>query len=81
MTDWNYNPTMRKLGYLCPVTADTPEGQEVVELVNGMLASDNGKIDVFELAVYAYVLGVAKGKQVDRKRRAKKTVSGQEVTV
>lgn len=69
MTNWNINPTMKKLGYLYPVTADTPEGQEVVELVNGMLAADNGKIDIFVLADYAYTLGMAKGKQIDRERR------------
>ncbi len=69
MTNCNINPTMKKLGYLYPVTADTPEGQEVVDLVNGMLAADNGKINIFELADYAYILGVAKGKQIDRERR------------
>ncbi len=68
MFNWNINPTMKKLGKLCPVCADTPEGNEIKELIDGMIKNDM-KLDAYMLADYAYTLGIARGKQLDRARR------------
>lgn len=81
MTDWNYNPTMKKLSNLYGIGANTPEGKEIDELLEGMTVSGNGKIDALSLAMYSYMLGICRGKRLERERRAKKTASGQEVAV
>mgnify|MGYP007104068268 CR=1 FL=1 len=85
MTDWNYNPTMKKLSKLEGIGYfDTPEGKEIEELLEGMAVSSKGRIDTISLAIYAYTLGIARGKQIDRARRARgarRTASGQEVAV
>lgn len=72
MYDWNINPTMKKLAKLYPVHADSPEGQEIRELIHGMIAN-NERLDPYMLADYAYTLGIARGKQIDRERRKKAT--------
>lgn len=70
MTNWNINPTFKKLSKLSPVNADSLEGQEIKELVEGMLLNKK-EINAFVLADYAYTLGMARGKQIDRERRKK----------
>ena len=64
--NWSINPTMEKLADMYPVNFGTPEGQELLELINGMKANCNGTMDIVMLANYAYTLGMARGKQIER---------------
>lgn len=66
-SDFNCNATMRKLGNLYPVVANTYEGKEISELLEGTIAQ--GVCDPMIIADYAYTLGIARGKQLDRERR------------
>ena len=66
MIDWNQNETMKKLGHLIAISADTPEGEEVQELMQGMGAWDS---NTYTLASFAYSLGIVRGKQIERARR------------
>lgn len=64
--NWNINPTFKKLADMYPINFDTPEGNEIRELLNGMIENSKGKIDIIMLANYAYTLGMSRGKQIIR---------------
>lgn len=68
MTNWNINPTMRKLSKQYPIDADSKEGQEIKELLEGMATNDE-PISITQYAMYGYILGMARGKQLERARR------------
>ena len=66
-SDFDCNPTMRKLGKQYPVVANSYEGKEISELIEGTVAK--GVSDPLIIADYAYCLGICRGKQLDRERR------------
>ena len=70
MTDFNANETMRRLANSDCIWADTPEGQEIIELVNGMGIDKSS--NHYLLASYAYTLGLQRGKRLERARRKAK---------
>lgn len=51
------NKTMMKLGNMTPITADSPEGKEIAELLDGMGMDRTD--DNIMLATMAYMLGSA----------------------
>ncbi len=51
--DLEANETMRKLADLPPITANSKEGKEIRELMDGLGLDD----EYMMLAVYAYTLG------------------------
>ena len=59
--DMNANKTMRRLDRMYPINADTPEGKEIRELLDGMgmpMTNDN-----VMLAMFGYMLGMSRGKR------------------
>lgn len=66
-SDFDCNDTMRKLGRLYPVVANSYEGKEIRELLEGTVAK--GVRDPLIIADDAYTLGIVRGKQLDRERR------------
>ncbi len=57
--DMNANKTMKRLGNMYPINADTPEGKEITELLDGMgmpMTNDN-----VMLAMFGYMLGRSRG--------------------
>ena len=56
--DMTANKTMRKLDRMYPINADTPEGKEIRELLDGMempMTNDN-----LMLAMFGYMLGMSR---------------------
>lgn len=52
------NKTMRRLDRMYPINADTPEGKEIRELLDGMempMTNDN-----ITLAMFGYMLGMSR---------------------
>ena len=66
-SDFGCNDTMRKLGKLCPAIANDYEDKEIRELLEGTSAL--GVHSPLVIADYAYTLGIARGKQIERARR------------
>ena len=68
MTEWNSNPTMKRLGRLYPVSkGNTIEWQDLTEFMQGIIES--GEKELFWIVDCAYTLGIARGKQIDRERK------------
>jgi len=63
------NATMRKLAHLCAITANSPEGQEVRELIQALSEQGGGYMNPYMIASFAYALGEVRGKQMERARR------------
>ena len=74
MTEWDCNKTMKKLSRLYVVTADSAEGQEIIDLMNAIPHMEYANVfknpnteTLYMLLQYAYALGKDSGKRQERR--------------